>query len=127
LFLFLLNPFLAWSLSLALLLVPVLAVDTGVCMRFINLSPRDAVLRAFAEGLFWSALILAFALIREPIGNLSLSLPGGSRGIMEFVFNKTLQEDAVRLVSVSAGALILVGYFIVIVRKLLPRGGSHGV
>ena len=54
---------------------------------------------------------MAFALIREPLGFLSLSLPGGAHGsVLLFSFNMK-SFLPIQLIASSGGALLLLGYF----------------
>jgi hypothetical protein len=124
LLLFLTNPYMGMSLSLIVLLLPVLTINSSICTRFLNLDIQSALLRALSEALFWGTLVTALALIREPAGNMTLSLPGGDAGIIELGLPGSAY--AMRIMTVSAGALMLLGYGIVIIRRFLPAK-EHGV
>jgi len=91
-------------------LVPVFCVSSGIFQRVDSFDPFDALYRAWGESAVLCGLILAFALIREPLGLLSLSLPGGARGIV-FLFSAQSESlFPIRIIAASSGALILLGY-----------------
>jgi hypothetical protein len=86
---------------------------SGVSKRFDDLSGMDSFFsyKEVFEAVSLGVLLLAFALIREPLGFLSLSLPGGAQGsVMLFSF-KAESLLPVQLMSSSGGALLLLGYF----------------
>ncbi|MDR1411229.1 MAG: hypothetical protein LBI91_03375 [Spirochaetaceae bacterium] len=110
LFLFLLNPFLALETFLYCLLVPVYSYVSRLPGRLENSEVEDAVIKAAAEALSMGVLIVALALIREPLGYGSLSLPGGSGGIVRLFVSGESPYFPIRIFAGSAGALILLGY-----------------
>jgi hypothetical protein len=111
--LWLVSPLCALESFFAVSLVPVFYMASGVSKRFDDLSGMDSFF-SFTEGfeaLSLGVLLLAFALIREPIGFLSLSLPGGAQGsVMLFSFRQEWLLP-VQLIASSGGALLLLGYF----------------
>jgi hypothetical protein len=111
-----LSPLLSMELTLLVLLAPVSCVASGVCRRTGNLDSGQAAGRALLEGLILGLLILGLALIREPLGFGSLSVPGGPRGIILF-FNYEGLYVPVRIAAVSSGALILLGYAAALFRR----------
>jgi hypothetical protein len=70
---------------------------------------KEVYVRALFEAFGLGLLIVAFALIREPLGYMTLSLPGGIWGIIELEYDWDFIIP-IRVVSSSAGALILLGY-----------------
>jgi hypothetical protein len=110
LFFFLLNPLLALEIHLYCLMVPVHAYISRLASRVENMEIEDALFRATSEAAALGILIVAIALIREPLAFGSLSLPGGSGGIVRlFVSGKSVYFP-VQIFAGSAGALILLGY-----------------
>jgi subtilisin family serine protease len=110
LLLFLVNPMLAMGTAFLILLAPPCCIGSGVVFRFDSAEPAEALFRAFWEALALGGLILALALIREPLGFAALSLPGGVRGIVE-IFNAEGEGFfPVRIISASSGGLLLLGY-----------------
>ncbi|MDR2020017.1 MAG: hypothetical protein LBQ14_04550 [Treponema sp.] len=114
------NPLLSMELTLLVLLTPVSCVVSQVCRRTGNLEAGQAVGRALLEGLILGLLVLALALIREPLGFGSLSVPGGPRGIILF-FDYGGLYFPVKTAAVSSGALIFLGYAVVIFRRCRSR------
>jgi hypothetical protein len=108
--LWLLSPICAMEVFFAVSLVPVFYI-LCVSGRFDALSAADSFFSSFFEALSLGVLLLAFALIREPLGFVSLSLPGGAQGsVMLFSFNKESLLP-IQLAASSGGALLLLGYF----------------
>jgi hypothetical protein len=112
------SPFLVLETFFILLLVPICCMASGILERTGSLKPVDTLTRAYSEAATLSALIVVFSLIREPLGFCTLSLPGGSEGIF-FLF--VAEEEAffpVRIIAAAPGALFLLGYGIVLFRRL---------
>jgi len=106
--LWLLSPLCALESFFAVSLVPVFYMASGAAKRFDVSSAVDSF---FFEAVSLGVLLLAFALIREPLGYMSLSLPGGVQGsVMLFSFNVEFLLP-VLLIASSGGALLLLGYF----------------
>jgi hypothetical protein len=118
LFLYLLNPFLSLEVSLYCLLVPVHAYASRLANRLKNKETEDAAWQALIEALAVGILIVALALIREPLGYGSLSLPGGSGGIIRLFLSEESAYFPIRIFTSSAGALILLGYGVAFFNRL---------
>lgn len=118
LFLFLLNPFLALEVYLYCFLAPVHAYAQHLVSRLENQEAEDAILRAVTEALSSGVLIVALALIREPLGYGSLSLPGGSQGIVRLFVSRESSYFPIRIIVSSSGALILLGYGVALFNRL---------
>jgi hypothetical protein len=106
---FFLNPILAGETAILVLLTQITCIGSGLCQRLDFLDPAEALGRAFLEALILGLLIIAFALIREPAGFGSLSIPGGIRGFIT-LFNGEGRFFPLQVISSSSGALILLGY-----------------
>jgi hypothetical protein len=103
------SPVLAMENFFILALVPLTCAGSGLFERFEARSLNGALSRALGEALVLGGLIIAFSLIREPLGYLSLSLPGGALGIRK-VFSVEMENFLpLRLIAGSAGALLLLG------------------
>jgi hypothetical protein len=116
--LWLLSPLLALETFFILFLVPISCIVSGILERTESLCPADIMTKAYSEAALLSALTIIFSLIREPLGFCTLSLPGGSEGI---VFLFVAEEEAffpVRVIAATPGALFLLGYGIVLFRRL---------
>jgi hypothetical protein len=126
LLLWLLNPVLALELSFLICLTPICCAGSGIFTRGNLGSPLEVFIRALLEAAILGFLILALALIREPLGHASLSFPGGSRGIVEFL-GGTEGEGffPARIAASSAGGLLLMGYGLAIFRSLRARYGGE--
>jgi hypothetical protein len=105
-----LNPLMALECTLFVILAPVCLIGSEIIDRVESLEPEDALARALLEALILGGVILALALIREPLGFGSLSLPGGTFGIIELFNYDAGGIIPVRIISTSAGALLLLGY-----------------
>jgi len=94
----------------AISLVPMLYVSSGILERIGKKSLGEKFLESVSEALLLGVLIIILALIREPVGYMSLSLPGGVQGIVLLFSFDPESSVAVRLISSSSGALLILGY-----------------
>jgi hypothetical protein len=118
LFLWFVSPFLVLETFFVLFLVPICCMASGILERTESLDPTDILTRAYSEAATLSAVLVVFSLIREPLGFCTLSLPGGPEGIF-FLF--IAEEEAffpIRVIAAAPGALFLLGYGIVLFRRL---------
>jgi len=116
--LWLLSPLCALESFFAVSLVPVFYIACGVSKRFNALSAEDSFFSSFFEALSLGVLLLAFAIIREPLSFLSLSLPGGPQGSV-MLFSFRLESFLpVQLIGSSGGTLLLLGYFWALYKRL---------
>jgi hypothetical protein len=118
LFLFLINPFLAEELMLLIALVPVLCYSSGICRRCEENTLDDALYKAIYETLLLGVFIIAFSLIREPLGYGSLSVPGTDYAIYELFSLDTIYPLPIQMISSAAGALLLLGYIFIVFRMM---------
>jgi Na+-transporting NADH:ubiquinone oxidoreductase subunit NqrD len=118
---FLMNPFLARELSLVLTLIPVSCVGSGLLTRVETLSPEEGILKALSEAAAFGTLIFALALIREPLGLGSLSLPGGPQGLIELFHTGDRLFFPIRIIGSAGGALFILGYAYSLIRRFLPQ------
>jgi hypothetical protein len=110
LLLWFLSPLAALEIFFIVSLVPLFCIASGIFSRLESLDISDAVARAFEEAVVWGVLIVLFAVIREPLGFLSLSLPGGAQGII-YIFSFEKESFLpIRVIASSSGALLLLGY-----------------
>jgi hypothetical protein len=94
-----------------LLLVPPFCLSTGFFETIESADILDTVFRALLEAVSLAGIILAFSLIREPLGLGTLSVPSAAYGLRE-LFNRE-ESDAIipaQIISVSSGGLLLLGY-----------------
>jgi len=113
----LLNPLLVLSTTFFLILIPPICLGTGffaettACETPEAADIFDTVFRAFLEAVALAGIILAFALIREPLGLGTLSIPSAAQGITElFSREETNTIIPAQIFSVSSGGLLLLGY-----------------
>jgi hypothetical protein len=118
LFLWFISPLLVLETFFVLFLIPICCIASGILERTESLELPDALTKAYSEAAALSLLIIAFSLVREPLGFCTLSLPGGSEGI---VFLFVAEEEAffpIRLIAAAPGALFLLGYGLVLFRRV---------
>jgi hypothetical protein len=119
--LFMISPLLAMETTLIVILAPVSCISSGIVSRTEILDRKEGLVRAVFEALILGGLILALALIREPLGYGSLSLPGGRWGIIELFDGSGGMIFPVRIISGTAGALLLLGYGLALFRHFRNR------
>ena len=108
--LWILSPITALEVFFIVSLVPIFCVSCRIFDRIASLKPREAIARASSEALVMSLLIIVFAIIREPFGFLSLSVPGSCQGIFFLIKSNEEGMLPIRLISDSVGALLLLGF-----------------
>jgi hypothetical protein len=113
----LISPLLAVETALPVILAPVCCIASGMLPRLESLSTEDTLLRALSEALVMGFLTLIMAVIREPLGFGTFSLPGGPGGIIELFGKGENSFVPVHIISSSAGALLLFGYGLAVFRR----------
>jgi hypothetical protein len=118
LLLYVINPVLAIESSLLIAITPFIYCsyrfekkDDRAALSEILLPPLKAVFSV-------SILMFAFALIREPLGYASLSIPGGKAGIIELFNRDSNFPYAVEFIAASSGAFLLLGYVLAVFRRI---------
>ena len=118
------NPYWGMESAFFLMLCPLSCVGSGICRRIGGLARRDAILKAFLEALVLGLVLLALALIREPLGFGSLTLPGGPQGLV-ILFGPDPGGSAAhipaRIIAGASGGLLLLGYALVLFRRFKRR------
>ena len=121
----LLNPLLIMGTAFFLLLIPPCCLGTGFFEAAESVDPLEAVYRALLDALCLGGIILAVALIREPLGMGTLSVPGGIHGIIELFDNS--ESNVIlpaRIFSVSGGGLLILGYGVALYRYFRELNGN---
>ncbi len=113
----LLSPIMALEMTIPLLLVPIAFITSGVCSRLKGASLGPALARVLYEGVILGLILVALALIREPLGFGCLSVPD-AQGVREVFGSEFAAGAAVRLFAGTSGALILLGYLVALFRSL---------
>jgi len=114
----LLCPFAVFEVFLLLLLVPLYFAGSDIIEQLVLLpenSYRDVfedVSDAFSQATVLSVLIILFSIIREPLSYCSLTFPGSYQGMITIMYFNSNSFFPIRIFSVTAGALILLGYLI---------------
>jgi hypothetical protein len=130
LLLWILSPLCALETFLVISLIPLFCMTSGFFGRLETLSMADTFFVSASESSILGALMVICALIREPLGYLSLSLPGGARGMILLFSFATESFLPVRLIVSSCGALLLLGYALQLYRyfrgKNDPREDNDG-
>lgn len=114
----LLSPFAVVEVLLPLLLVPLFCTISEIPQRIILLSDKtnidivDCVTDAISQAAVLAGLLIAFSLIREPLAYSSLSFPGTNQGMIVIVHFWESAIFPAGIFTASAGALLLLGYFI---------------
>ena len=122
----LLNPLLILGTGFFLILIPPCCLGSGFFEASEPEYPAEVFSRALLEAAVIAGIILAFALIREPLGMGTLSFPGGIKGIVE-IFDSQEGDGfiPIRFLSASAGGLFLLGYGMALFRYFREQNG-HG-
>jgi hypothetical protein len=121
------NPYLGMETAFLFLLCPLSCAGSGICRRLEGLAPRESILKAFLEALVLGVLLIALALIREPIGFGSLTLPGGSQGLVALFSSGAPGSSGgtvyfpVRIIAEASGGLLLLGYALILFRRFKYR------
>lgn len=120
----LVSPLLAMEMAYIILLAPCYAVGSSLFSQQLKSSEiSPLLLKASTEAGSIGLLIIAFSLIREPIGFMTLSLPGGVQGLIELF--QYFEGDAflpIKIIPSSAGALLLLGYGAALFRSIRKPG-----
>jgi Na+-transporting NADH:ubiquinone oxidoreductase subunit NqrD len=121
----LINPLLILGTFFFLVLVPPWCMSTGFFEAVESLDPFEAISRALLEAVVFSGIIIAISLIREPFGMGAISIPGSVQGIMEIYEGQNAKTFLPgRILSISAGGLLLFGYIIALYRYFKNRSGN---
>jgi hypothetical protein len=112
------NSPLAMETVFLIILTPVSCIACGICERTKGMEIEDALGRSLMEALVLGGIITALALIREPLGFGSFSVPGGQLGITELFSVEDSRFFPVQVISSSAGGLLLLGYVLTLFRRL---------
>ena len=117
-----LNPLLIMGTGFFLFLIPPWCLGRGFFELSDSFDPVETVSRALLEAITMSLIIIAFALIREPLGMGTLSIPGSYSGIIELTGggNREIFIPA-KILSVSSGGLLLLGYTAALHRYLREK------
>jgi Na+-transporting NADH:ubiquinone oxidoreductase subunit NqrD len=115
------SPLLAVETVFITLFVPIFVYFEETGDKYADMPLSRVAKTCFFESIYLGILLIIIALIREPLGYATLSLPGGNEGIIE-LFNKDNNFPFnIEIISLSSGAFLLVGFIMVIFRILERR------
>jgi hypothetical protein len=123
LLIWMLSPLCAIESFFVISFIPLFCMVSDIFKHLETSSLDDIFVASCSESLIMGALIVIFSLIREPFGFLSLSLPGGVQGVILLFSFKTESFLPIRLIASSAGALLLLGYFLGLYRYFRAKYG----
>jgi Na+-translocating ferredoxin:NAD+ oxidoreductase RnfE subunit len=130
LLLWLFSPLCALETFLIISIIPMFCIFSRIFERLETFTLKEALSSSASESLLLGALTVSFALIREPLGYASLSLPGGARGIVLLFSFDSESFFPIHLIAYSSGALLLLGYFLGLYRyfrtRNTPQEGKDG-
>jgi len=118
LFFWLLCPFAAYEVFILLLIIPVYFAGSGLLEQTASLTEDsnydvfEDVSNAVSQAASLAVLIILFSIIREPLSYCSLSFPGTYQGMIIIMYFNSNSFFPIGIFTVSAGALILLGYMI---------------
>jgi Na+-transporting NADH:ubiquinone oxidoreductase subunit NqrD len=118
---YVLNPFLAMEITFLIVLAPLSCIGSGLCRRVEALEHEDALSTAFSEAVALGGVLIALALIREPLGFGSLSFPGGVQGMVVLFSAGSSRNFPVLIIANAAGGLLLLGYGLTLFRRFRNR------
>jgi hypothetical protein len=118
-----LSPLCAIESFFVVSIVPLFCMVSDIFKQLGTFNMDDTFFDACSEALILGILIVILALIREPFGFLSLSLPGGTQGIILLFSFKTESFLPIRLIASSSGALLLLGYILGLYRYFKAKYG----
>ncbi|MDR1869987.1 MAG: hypothetical protein LBQ82_08380 [Treponema sp.] len=111
-------PYAAYEVLVPLLLIPLFCSGSGTFERIVSLSDShtadvfDLISDAVSQAAILAVLLIVFSIIREPLSYCSLSFPGTSQGMVVIMYFKAGSLFPMEIFAASAGALLLLGYFI---------------
>jgi hypothetical protein len=114
-------PLLAIETIFITLFVPIFVYIEEAGEKYADVPLLHIVKNCFKDSAFLGILAIFIALIREPIGYATLSLPGGNGGIIE-LFNKDNSFPfTVEIISLSSGAFLIIGFIMTMFRIIDRR------
>ncbi|MDR2073559.1 MAG: hypothetical protein LBP60_09035 [Spirochaetaceae bacterium] len=115
------SPYLAMETTFVILLVPLYCIGSGMCRRLEIYDPEESIPKAVLEALVLGGILVALALIREPLGFGVFSFPGGPQGIVTLVSFESSLYFPVQIIAGSSGGILLLGYGLSLFRRFRNR------
>ncbi|MCL2044385.1 MAG: hypothetical protein FWG89_09620 [Treponema sp.] len=120
------SPLCALQTFFVVSLIPFLYLGQGTFRKYAALNLKEKFFESLSDALILGSLIVVFSLIREPLGFLSLSLPGSAHGIILLFSFKSDALLPVHILASSSGALLLMGYFLGLYRYYRAKNAVKG-
>ncbi|MDR2742131.1 MAG: hypothetical protein LBB98_08265 [Treponema sp.] len=120
-FIHLASPYLAMETTFVILLVPLYCIGSGMCRRLEVHDPEKSIPKAVLEALVLGGILVALALIREPLGFGVFSFPGGPQGIVTLISFESSLYFPVQIIAGSSGGILLLGYGLSLFRRFRNR------
>jgi hypothetical protein len=104
------------------LLVPVCFIGAFPLGKLDSLDVSETVSETLSQACVTGGIIIALSLVREPLGFMTLSVPGGAQGFIElFTVSGASGFFPLRILAVSSGALLLLGYITALFYTIIKR------
>lgn len=118
----LLCPFAALEVLLILLLVPLFCANSGIFDQLYSADNShvdifEHVSVTVSQAAILACLLVIFSIIREPLSYCSLSFPISAQGMITIMYFRSGSSFPIGIFASSAGALLLLGYFICLYQK----------
>jgi hypothetical protein len=119
----LIHPVTALELNLIIFLIPIVFLSSKIVQRIDHLSVGEGIALGMKEALMLGGIILVVALIREPLGYGTLSIPFvGS--MVKLLPDAIRERTALQVFASPVGGFILSACLIALIRLLSPRQAS---
>ncbi|MDR1074435.1 MAG: hypothetical protein LBL45_12340 [Treponema sp.] len=116
------SPLLTIELLYVTLLVPVSFIGAFPREKLDSLNASETMVETLSQTGAIGCVIIALSLVREPLGFMTLSFPGGVQGFIE-LFNGSDATDffPLRILAVASGAFFLLGYMTALFYTIIKR------
>jgi hypothetical protein len=111
-------PFAALEVFMLVLLVPLFCASPEFVQLMQSMTENtyidifENISEAVSQAASLAGLLIAFSIIREPLSYCTLSFPGTYQGMITIMYFKAGAFFPMGIFTASAGALLLLGYFI---------------
>ena len=119
--LWILFPLCALKMFFIISFIPLIFLGSGNFQKLETLNLSEKFFTFFSEALIMGILLIIFSIIREPLGYSSLSLPGGTHGLIFLLSFEPGYIFPIHLAASSSGALLLLGYFLGLYRIFMEK------
>ena len=122
------NPLLIYRIWFFMIMIPPCCMGAGLFTGMDSEPKADILSRVWLEALSYGLILIAFSLIREPLGTGALSLPGGPWGFFEifWIGGGASGFFPVQIISIPAGGFIILGFAVALFRAMRSRQSIAG-